>query len=91
MRGSGVWAYGIVNLGARYQLTRQFQLLAQINNLFDSHYYTASLLQPTGFTATGNFIARPFPAISGEFPLQQAAFYAPGAPTTYWIGTRVKF
>jgi hypothetical protein len=28
---------------------------------------------------------------SGEFPVQQATFYAPGAPATYWIGTRVKF
>ena len=47
--------------------------------------------QATGFTSTGNFIARPLPAIGGEFPVVQAAFYAPGAPTTYWIGTRVKF
>ena len=84
-------AYGIVNIGARYQIVKGFQLIAQINNVFDSHYYTASQLQPTGFTATGAFIARPFAAINGEFPLQQAAFYAPGAPTTYWVGTRVKF
>jgi outer membrane receptor protein involved in Fe transport len=84
-------AYGIVNLGAHYQVTKWIQLLAQINNLFDRHYFTASQLQPTGFNAAGTFIARPFPAIAGEFPLQQAAFYAPGAPTTYWVGTRFKF
>ncbi|MGH9142680.1 MAG: TonB-dependent receptor [Vicinamibacterales bacterium] len=84
-------AYGIVNLGARYQIAKGVQLLVQINNVFDSHYYTASQLQPTGFTATGTFIARPFAAINADFPLQQAAFYAPGAPTTYWVGTRVKF
>ncbi|MEP7310172.1 MAG: TonB-dependent receptor [Acidobacteriota bacterium] len=84
-------AYGTANLGAHYQLTRWIQLLAQINNLFDRHYYTASQLGPTGFTATGTFIARQFPAIGGQFPVQQATFYAPGAPTTYWIGTRVKF
>jgi outer membrane receptor protein involved in Fe transport len=83
--------YGIVNLGAHYQVTRWIQLLAQINNLFDHHYYTGSQLGPTGFTGAGSYIARQFPAIAGAFPVQQAAFYAPGAPTTYWIGTRVKF
>ena len=84
-------AYGIVNLGAHYQLTRRVQLLAQINNLFDRHYYTAAQLGPTGFTATGHYIARALPAIQGEFPVQQATFYAPGAPAAYWVGTRVKF
>ena len=84
-------AYGILNIGAHYQLSKWWQVLAQINNVFDTHYYTASQLQGTGFTSTGNYIARPLPAIGGEFPVVQAAFYAPGAPTTYWIGTRVKF
>jgi outer membrane receptor protein involved in Fe transport len=84
-------AYGIVNIGAHYDLTPRIQLIAQINNILDTHYYTAAQLQATGFTSTGNFIARPFPAIAGEFPVQQATFYAPGAPTTYWIGTRLKF
>ncbi len=84
-------AYGILNIGAHYQLSKWWQVLVQINNVFDTHYYTASQLQGTGFTSTGNFIARPLPAIGGEFPVVQAAFYAPGAPTTYWIGTRVKF
>lgn len=52
---------------------------------------TAAQLGPTGFTATGNFIARPLPAIGGEFPLQQATFYARGTPTTAWFGARFKF
>jgi outer membrane receptor protein involved in Fe transport len=84
-------AYGILNLGARYQLSKWCQVLVQINNVFDKHYYTASQLQGTGFTSTGNYIARPLPAIGGAFPVVQAAFYAPGAPTTYWVGTRVRF
>jgi len=84
-------AYGIANLGARYQLSKQIQVIAQINNLFDHHYYTASQLGANGFTSTGTFIARQFPAVSGEFPVQQSAFFAPGAPTTYWVGTRVTF
>jgi outer membrane receptor protein involved in Fe transport len=84
-------AYGVVNLGAQYDLVRHVQLLAQINNLFDAHYYTGSQLGATGFTSAATYIARPLPAIGGEFPIRQAAFYAPGAPTTYWIGTRVRF
>ena len=84
-------AYGIVNLGVRYDLNKWLQLIAQFNNVFDTQYYTAAQLQGTGFTSTGNFIARPFPAVGGEFPVQQATFYAPGAPATYWIGTRVRF
>jgi outer membrane receptor protein involved in Fe transport len=84
-------AYGIVNIGARYDLSKWLQLIAQVNNIFDTHYYTAAQLHATGFTNSGNFIARPFPAVGGEFPVQQATFYAPGAPTKYWIGTRVKF
>jgi DNA ligase D-like protein (predicted polymerase) len=84
-------AYGIVNIGARYDLSKWVQLIAQVNNIFDTHYDTAAQLQATGFTSSGNFIARPFPAVSGEFPVQQTTFYAPGSPTTYWIGTRVRF
>ena len=84
-------AYGVVNLGAHYQLAKPLQLIAQVNNLFDSHYNTAAQLGPTGLTAAGTFIARPFPPIGGDFPIQQAAFYAPGAPTTFWVATRVKF
>lgn len=45
-----------------------FQVIAQFNNVFDSQYYTAAQLQGTAFTSTGNFIARPFPAVAGEFP-----------------------
>jgi outer membrane receptor protein involved in Fe transport len=83
--------YAIVNLGARYQLMRWLQIVAQINNLFDTHYETAAQLGSAAFTSTGAFIARPLPAINGEFPVPSATFYAPGAPTTYWIGTRFTF
>jgi len=84
-------AYGIANLGGHFQLTRRVQILAQINNLLDRRYYTAAQLGPTGFTATGQYIARALPAIQGQFPVPQATFYAPGAPAAYWVGTRVKF
>jgi len=66
-------AYGVVNLGVRYRLTKQLELTGQVNNLFDHHYSSAAQLGPTGFTDTGNFIARPLPPIGGEFRTQLAA------------------
>jgi outer membrane receptor protein involved in Fe transport len=83
--------YGVLNLGGRYQLNHRLQLLVQIDNLLDRRYNTAAQLGPTGFTDTGTFIARPLPASGGEFPILHATFYAPGAPTTFWAGLRVKF
>ena len=90
--GSGsVPGYSIVNLGAGYRLTAWMQLVAQVTNLFDRSYYTAGQLAPVGFTDTGSFIARPLPAINGEFPVRQGTFYAPGAPLRMWVGARFKF
>jgi outer membrane receptor protein involved in Fe transport len=83
--------YAVVNLGARYQVHRNVELFVQINNLFDRRYYTAAQLGPTGFTDSGSFIARPFPAIDGEFPVRQTTFFAPGAPVGAWGGIRVRF
>jgi outer membrane receptor protein involved in Fe transport len=83
--------YAIVNLGAGYRLTPWMQIVTQVTNLFDRKYYTAGQLGPFGFTDTGSFIARPSPAINGEFPVRHATFYAPGAPVRLWVGTRFKF
>jgi outer membrane receptor protein involved in Fe transport len=82
-------AYAVVNLGARYQVTRHVGLLLQINNLFDTHYYTAAQLGANAFTETAAFIARPFPPIGGEFPLRHGTFFAPGAPAAFWVGARL--
>ena len=41
--------YGVVNLGVRYRLTKQLELVGQVNNLFDHHYSTAAQLGPDGF------------------------------------------
>ena len=69
----------------------KLQLIAQINNVFDGRYETAGQLGPTAFTDSGTVNARPFPAIAGEFPVQQSTFYAPGAPRFFWIAARLKF
>ncbi len=83
--------YAVANFGARYEVNRHVELFVRVNNLFDKRYYTAALLGTTGFTAEGNFIARPFAAVDGEFPLQHATFFAPGAPRAAWSGIRLKF
>jgi outer membrane receptor protein involved in Fe transport len=66
-------------------------LIAQVNNIFDTQYYTAAQLKATGFTSAEISLRGRFRQVAGQFPVQQATFYAPGAPTTYWVGTRVKF
>jgi outer membrane receptor protein involved in Fe transport len=83
--------YAVVNLGARYALTPWLTVIGQVNNLFDQRYTTAALLGSTAFDASGAFVARPFPAAGGEFPLAHSTFYAPGAPVRAWTGLRVQF
>lgn len=82
--------YVVANLSVRYQLRREIEILAQLNNLFDAEYSTASQLGPTGFTNAGAFIARPFPAVGGDFPVRHTTFEAPGAPRTFWVGLRIR-
>ncbi len=85
--------YAIFNLGLAYRPAPGWKLFMQVNNLFDTKYYTAAQLGPTGFDGSGNFIARPFPTpvIDGERALQHATFYAPGAPRMIWAGFRYAF
>jgi outer membrane receptor protein involved in Fe transport len=83
--------YAVVNLGARHRLTTWLQIVGQINNLFDTAYATAAQLGPAGFLPSGQFLARPLPAIDGEFPLRHTTFAAAGAPVRAWIGTRFRF
>ncbi len=87
--GSGrAGGYAVTNLGARYEVSRGLQLFGHINNLFDRHYATAAQLGSTAFSAAGGFVARPFAAVGGDYPLVNSTFYAPGAPRTVWVGLR---
>jgi outer membrane receptor protein involved in Fe transport len=83
--------YGVLNLGAHYQLLKRVQFFVQVNNLLDHHYYTAAQLGPTPYDDAGHFIARPFPSIDGVFPIRNTTFFAPGAPIGAWGGIRFKF
>ena len=85
--------YAVVNLGGDWRPTPGLRLFFQVNNLFDTQYYTAAQLGATGFTNSGSFIARPFaaPVVDGARPVVNATFYAPGAPRTAWIGVSYAF
>ena len=83
--------YGVINLGAHYQLQKRVQLFVQINNLLNHRYYTAAQLGPTRYDNSGNFIARPFPGSGDDFPIRNTTFYSPGAPIGAWGGIRFHF
>jgi outer membrane receptor protein involved in Fe transport len=84
--------YGVIDLGAHYQVQKHVQFFLQINNLLNHRYYTAAQLGPTPYDNNQNFVGRPFPAdAAGDFPLRQSTFFAPGAPIGAWAGVRVRF
>ena len=83
--------YGVINLGAHYQVRKNVQLFVQMDNLLNHHYYTAAQLGPSPFDNAGHFVARPFPAVSGNYPIRTTTFLAPGAPIGAWGGIRFKF
>jgi outer membrane receptor protein involved in Fe transport len=70
--------YVVANLGATLQLSQRWQIVASINNLFDTRYSTAAQLGATGFDTNGNYVARPF--AGNPDALRHSTFYAPGAP-----------
>ena len=84
-------AYAVADLGARYRIGTTLQIFAELNNVLDRRYDSAAQLGPTAFTAAGTFIARRFPPNGAEFPVQQSTSFAPGAPRTVYVGTRVSF
>ncbi|HVY63449.1 MAG TPA: TonB-dependent receptor [Gammaproteobacteria bacterium] len=89
--GPGATAgYAVLNLGAHLRPAPRVLVFAQITNLLDRRYFTASQLGATAFTATGAFVAQPFagPVVDGERPLTYSTFYAPGAPRAVWVGAR---
>jgi outer membrane receptor protein involved in Fe transport len=82
-------AYGVANLGVHYTLSSAIEIFAQMNNLTDNHYYTGAQLNATPYDAAGNFVPRPFPPVSGNYPLRHTTFLAPGAPFTLYGGLKV--
>jgi outer membrane receptor protein involved in Fe transport len=88
--------YATTNFRAHYDLFQRLQIAVQIDNLFNKQYDTAAQLANTGLTAQGTFIARPFPEYTtgpqaGNYPVQSATFFAPGAPRRAWVELRLRF
>jgi len=80
--------FAVLNLSARYQPTQRMQFFFHVDNVFDRRYTNGALLGDTAFDAQGRFVARPLPAVNGEFPLRSSTFHAPGAPRTLLVGLR---
>jgi outer membrane receptor protein involved in Fe transport len=85
--------YAVVNMGAAYRPTPRLRLFVQVDNVFDTRYFTGAQLAATGFDARGRFVSRPFagPVIDGERPLLSSTFLAPGAERTIRAGVRYTF
>ena len=84
--------YALAHLGGAYRPAKGLKLFAQVSNLFDRHYATASQLGVTAFDGNGHFQAQPFPALAdGTRSLQYATFYAPAAPRAVVFGVRWEF
>ena len=84
--------YGVLNLGAHYQLLRNLELFAQIDNLLNHHYFTGAALGATPYTNQGVFNPQPLPPNSdGNYPSLSTTYLAPGAPIGVWGGIRFKF
>ena len=82
--------YAVFNITADYRPTPKLKVFAQINNLLDRKYSSASQLGVAAFDANGNFQSRPFaPNAQGTRPLQQSTFYSPGAPRSFILGLKV--
>jgi outer membrane receptor protein involved in Fe transport len=91
--GSGKTAgYSTVNFNTSYKSSRDTTWLMNIMNVFNRQYATAAQMGPTAFSANGTqFVARPYAAVSGQYPLQNSMFVAPGAPRSVWLSMRHTF
>lgn len=73
--------YAIVNLRASWKPSAQWELYANVNNVFDRRHETFGALAETMFDASGNY--------TGEEA--DALFVAPGTPRAVFVGLRYRF
>jgi outer membrane receptor protein involved in Fe transport len=72
----------VFDFGTTFQATPRLRVFAQVDNLFDRRYATASQLGTTGFDAEGSFTGR---------DRVHSTFHAPGAPRTVRFGVRYTY
>jgi outer membrane receptor protein involved in Fe transport len=75
-------AYSVFNLHASYQVTKQIQLYARANNIFDNRYATYGTFFDT--TALPNFA-------SGGAPFTDPRSLSPAQPRAIYAGMKVTF
>ncbi len=80
--GGGTPGHAVFDFGTGFQATPRLRVFAQVDNLFDRRYATASQLGTTGFDAAGSFVAQ---------DRVHSTFQAPGAPRTVRVGVRYTF
>ena len=78
-----VQGYTIFNLDARWAFARGWELFAEVDNLFNTHYETLGVLGTNFFNGPGHT----FDATNTLNEL----FLSPGAPLAAWIGVRYSF
>ena len=75
--------YTLVNLDARYQMTRQLQFFGRVNNVLDKEYETLGVLGENFFNGPG----RTFDAAN----VTAEQFRSAGAPRAFWLGVNYAF
>lgn len=75
--------YTLVNLDARYQMTRQLQFFGRVNNVLDKDYETLGVLGENFFNGPG----RTFDAAN----VTAEQFRSAGAPRAFWLGVNYAF
>jgi outer membrane receptor protein involved in Fe transport len=91
-QGAGkVAGYALWNLDSTYQVSKNWGVHFGIHNLLDRRYATAGQLGVNAFNAAGNYQARPYAAVNGEYPLNHTLFLAPGAPRQFYLHLNFTF
>ncbi len=75
--------YALVNLDARYQMTKQLQFFGRVNNVLDKEYETLGVLGENFFNGPG----RTFDAAN----VTSEQFRSAGAPRAFWLGVNYAF
>ena len=76
-------SYWVVNLHSSYQVTKNVELFALVQNLFNQHYYSAgTVFDPGGFNTSGGNTA---------FAFNDPRSMVPGMPLAIYGGIKAKF
>ena len=78
-------AYTVVNLHTSYQVTKNFEIFGLVNNLFNSHYYSAGT-----FVSTSGFNSNTFGG-NNFLVLNDPRTFLPGMPLAAYGGFKYRF